>query len=213
MDAIPWYAQFDAEVPRQTTWQEVEQGARSLGQALDRAGATLQAIWSKVVFPAQFNDLVDEYGGKGAVLSRLTLDLVRRLVAAAGDEPVLAHCDKHGGRSRYASLLFEVFPEQLVQVQSESRNLSHYRWGSPTRPVEVRFAAKGERCLASALASMASKYLRELAMLALNDFWRRRVPGLKPTAGYPIDARRFRRDIESARAEFGVDERMLWRNR
>ena len=43
---------------------------------------------------------------------------------------------------------------------------------------------------------MASKYLRELAMRAFNDFWCTRVPGLAPTAGYPRDARRFKTAIE-----------------
>ena len=38
---------------------------------------------------------------------------------------------------------------------------------------------------------MTSKYLRELAMRAFNDFWCGRVPDLAPTAGYPGDARRF----------------------
>ena len=34
-----------------------------------------------------------------------------------------------------------------------------------------------------ALASMASKYLRELFMLEFNRFWQEKVPGLAPTAG------------------------------
>ena len=43
----------------------------------------------------------------------------------------------------------------------------------------------------AALASMTSKYLRELAMRAFNEFWCGRVHDLAPTAGYPRDARRF----------------------
>jgi hypothetical protein len=58
---------------------------------------------------------------------------------------------------------------------------------------------------------MASKYLRELAMRALNAFWGPRVPGLRPTAGYPQDARRFRNDIAATRRELGIEERVLWR--
>ncbi len=58
---------------------------------------------------------------------------------------------------------------------------------------------------------MASKYLRELAMRALNDYWRRRVPNLAPTAGYPQDAKRFRADIAETQARLHIDDRVLWR--
>jgi hypothetical protein len=77
--------------------------------------------------------------------------------------------------------------------------------------VEIAFQAKGESHLPTALASMASKYLRELAMAALNAFWSARVPGLRRTAGYPNDALRFKTDIASVQSELGIDDRMLWR--
>ena len=58
---------------------------------------------------------------------------------------------------------------------------------------------------------MASKYLRELAMRALNDYWRGRVPGLRATAGYPQDAKRFRADIAETQAKLHIADRVLWR--
>jgi hypothetical protein len=60
---------------------------------------------------------------------------------------------------------------------------------------------------------MTSKYLRELAMRAFNHFWLREVPGIKPTAGYPVDAQRFRRAIAARQAELAIDVRRLWRNK
>ena len=62
-----------------------------------------------------------------------------------------------------------------------------------------------------ALAWMASKYLRELAMRALNEYWCRRVPGLQPTAGYPHDARRFRTDIAETQRRLKIADRVVWR--
>ena len=59
---------------------------------------------------------------------------------------------------------------------------------------------------------MASKYLRETAMLAFNRFWCAQVPELRPTAGYPLDARRFKTQIEPAQRAMGLDDRMVWRN-
>ncbi len=88
-----------------------------------------------------------------------------------------------------------------------------FRWGPVPRRVEIRFAAKGESFLPAALASMASKYLRELAMTAFNAFWIRQVPGLRPTAGYPVDALRFKADIASRQQQLGISDDVLWRVR
>jgi hypothetical protein len=130
-----------------------------------------------------------------------------------GDAPLIIQCDKHGGRSRYAALLQHVFPDTWVEVCQESRNQSVYRWGAPARRVEARFTARGERFLPAALASMTSKYLRELAMRAFNAFWHQHLPGLQPTAGYPVDARRFRAEIGPIQQQLGIPDALLWRNR
>jgi hypothetical protein len=50
-------------------------------------------------------------------------------------------------------------------------------------------------------------------MRAFNAFWTERVPGLRPTCGYPADARRFKQDIAAMQHELGIDDRMLWRCR
>ena len=121
-------------------------------------------------------------------------------------------CDKHGGRNRYGPLLAEHFPEWLIEVRGEGRQRSVYRFGPPERRVEVCFRTKAESCLPAALASMASKYLRELAMQAFNDFWRRRVPGLaadgRLSARRQAVSRRHRRDADE---QLHIDDRVLWR--
>jgi len=50
-------------------------------------------------------------------------------------------------------------------------------------------------------------------MIAFNAFWCERKIGLRPTAGYPTDAKRFRAEIETARQQLNVGERELWRAR
>jgi hypothetical protein len=39
------------------------------------------------------------------------------------------------------------------------------------------------------------------------------VPGLRPTAGYPVDSHRFRKAIAAKQRELGIDDHVLWRNR
>jgi hypothetical protein len=60
---------------------------------------------------------------------------------------------------------------------------------------------------------MTAKYLRELAMRPFNAFWQQHVPGLRPTAGYPTDAKRFQGDIRTAQRKLGIEDRDLWRER
>ena len=88
-----------------------------------------------------------------------------------------------------------------------------YRFGAaPSDASKSPFRPRAEAHVPAALASMASKYLRELAMRAFNEFWRRRVEGLHPTAGYPQDAKRFKADIAAAQTALGIDDDLLWRN-
>lgn len=213
MAAIPWYSAFDRELPVDADPKQVKRLSGRFNRQIGKIGVRLATVRSIAVFPERFNDLVDQLGSKGTALSRLTIDLVEQLLAPLGDQAILVQCDKHGGRSKYGPLLQDAFPDYLVEIRGEGRAQSIYRWGPPNRRVEARFVAKGESFLPSALASMVSKYLRELAMMAFNQFWSERVPGLKPTAGYPADARRFRADIAACQTGLQIADRVLWRNR
>ena len=166
---------------------------------------------SIAIFPREFNDTVDRSGSKGAALSHWTLQLVARMIEPLGNAPISILCDKHGGRDRYLPLLIDCFADRFIEVVNEGRSKSVYRLGSAERRVEIAFQAKGESHLPTALASMASKYLRELAMHAFNDFWRQHVANLPATAGYPLDAKRFKADITAAQQSLGIDDRILWR--
>jgi hypothetical protein len=76
----------------------------------------------------------------------------------------------------------------------------------------VGFHLKGDaRHLPIALASLYSKYVRELFMLAFNTWWAERMPGLRPTAGYAADANRFLAETADVRERLGVDPEALIR--
>lgn len=209
--SIPWYAGYDAAVPVCDDPAAVDQAAARLQTGLAGAGVRLVELRSRAVFEGPFNRLLQQHGTKGEALSHVTLGLVAELCRKLGAGPICVLCDKHGGRNRYARLLAEHFPGSRFEVCSEGRQQSLYRFGPPDRRVEVRFQAKGESHLPTALASMASKYLRELAMEALNAFWSQRVDGLGRTAGYPQDAKRFKAQIAAVQTQLGIEDRWLWR--
>jgi len=209
--ALPWHDGYQCELPLAVDAAEIDRLAASLRATFDRAGIRLVAIRSRAVFPAEFNNLCRRHGSKGLALSHVTLELLAEAITGLDNQPIHVLCDKHGGRDRYADLLAEHFPDWLVEIHGESRARSTYRLGPAERRIEIVFAAKAESYLPAALASMASKYLRELAMKALNAFWTARVEDLRPTAGYPVDARRFKDEIATCQASLRIDDDLLWR--
>ena len=213
LDHLPWHVGYDAALPSAAELDDVLAAAERLRGGFERAGVELVSVRSIAVFPQPFNDEAERCGNKAEALSRWTLGLVAEALEHCHDDEVHIVCDKHGGRNFYSRLLQQRFPEYLIEVHDERLAQSIYRWGPPERRVEIRFCAGGESHLPVALASMVSKYLRELAMRAFNDFWCRHIPDLRRTAGYPGDSQRFRREIADVQRQLGIDDRMLWRER
>lgn len=219
---LPWHADgYNADVPRDTCRDALAKTVTRLRSELPEEVA-LRAMRARLVYPAEFNAACQRHGSKGMALSCWTLELVRgvldELVNAPVPSPhvpapVYITCDKHGGRNSYAGLLVEHFPEWTLRVVTESRPRSAYLLERDGRQIRIEFRSKGESQLEAALASMVAKYLRELAMHAFNAYWQSHLSGLKPTAGYPMDAKRFKADIAAKQRELGIDDAVLWRER
>ena len=183
---------------------------RKLRAGLDRAGIRLRALGGRAIFPVDFNRVVEGYGNKSDALSAISMDLLSDIMAPLAGSRVSVICDKHGARNHYVTIVQHYFPEWLVMVRQEGHRRAATRLG-PT-PCRRRSAfAAGPSAMPVALASMAAKYLRELAMRAFNEYWRRHLPELRPTAGYAQDARRFKRDIAQLQTTLKIEDRVLWR--
>ncbi len=173
---------------------------------------------ASVIEPNEFNAGCKRLGNKATLLSDTTLQLVRKLIIQYQEsefadkiESVEVICDKHGGRNHYAGILQNTFEESWIQVLHERRESSEYALNWNDWPITFQFVAKGESHLPVAYASMIAKYLREVSMIAFNRYWSERIPGITPTAGYPVDAKRFRMEIEMHIRKLGLDETTWWR--
>ncbi|MBA3314467.1 MAG: hypothetical protein M3552_05925 [Planctomycetota bacterium] len=216
----PWFCGDDLALPIAERWSDTvsRRGSpappseSSLARWTKRCEDTqchLIGVACEIVPARTFNTAVNDCGTKGRVLSEATLRLVRRLWNPADGERALVLCDKHGGRDRYADLLADAFPEELPLSLEESRTLSRYRLGDG----EVRFQVRSEEHLPVAAASIVAKYLREACMEAFNAYWLARQPNLRPTRGYPVDAKRFLEAIEVEAADLGLERDVYWRCR
>lgn len=233
--APPWENGFDVTLPLDPKTGAAGCLLEALPQIrklLDAEKIDLVDISARRVQPGEFNALVDRLGLKSDLIANVTASTAVETVArtrGAEKEPVyVVLCDKLGGRDRYAPMLAERFPGAELRVLKESREASVYRlvaeagkdrtgtalaFQAPVK-LEFHFTAKGESNAPTALASICAKYLRELSMKAFNGYWRDAVgPELAPTAGYPVDALRFRADVDATRVKLGVSEDAFWRKK
>jgi len=208
-DAGPWFAGTDLSLPHDVSSRTSSDRTDRLRNCCAENGIRLRSVRSDVVFPQRFNRLVREYDSKGLALSRISLALLRQVWDPDAEGATSIVADKHGGRNRYDQLLAEVVGDHMVLRRQEGRELSCYRVGNS----EIRFQTRAESQFPVAVASMVSKYVRELAMALFNRFWQNHVADLKPTKGYPVDARRFRQEIAAAQQRLDIDDDVLWRVR
>jgi ribonuclease HII len=183
--------------------------AQKWREVCDTTGVRLRSIRCDVVAPRRWNVATRATDNKATALSQLHLQLLRRVWDPEQSGPTMVIADKHGGRNRYGDLLTECLDGPMVWCRHESRDSSVYRVGAS----EIHFEAKAERHFPVALASMVSKYVRELAMELFNRFWKTHLPSLKPTHGYPADAHRFRQDVAEIQARLEIPDDVLWRER
>jgi len=198
LDTGPWFDRAgDLPLPAESHSSAVESKAAALGQALSSAQVRVLALRSAVVFPAEFNRIVAHTRNKAYLLFQKCGLLLQELWRMAGQDESYVLVDRHGGRMRYRKLLHDVFPGCRCDILSEESGSSVYRVQDGPKRMVIAFKEGGDgRAVPTALASMTSKYVRELYMRAFNEYWQQRLAGLKPTSGYWVDAGRFLQAIE-----------------
>ena len=162
--------------------------------------------------------MLDRLDLKSELLAEATLEtalfLLRPILDKCSEKKeILLCCDTLGGRNRYGDLLMRYFPESKFEIEIESREVSAYRFPLSRGHMSVIFQAKGETNIPTAMASIVSKYQREISMIAFNRYWQKRKPSLAPTAGYPADAKRFRMETKDLRHAEGISEDCFWRKK
>ena len=190
----PWYAGEPSPLPCAGTAGMLRIDAAQVRSAMAKAGVELVALRVLALDEPRFNAMLAETRSKAAVVEAgLEAHLRAARDAAAGSGDVLrVVADRQSGRTRYGGVLGRVFG--AVEPEEESARASRYRVDG-RHGVSLHSEAEDAH-MPVALASMAAKLVRELAMARFNRYWAARVPELKPTAGYVQDARRWLGDVE-----------------
>ncbi len=214
-----WYDTSAVKLPWLADGADLAIAGNVLAGAMGRASVRMEALRTRVFPEHVFNRMVSGTNNKASALVSITLSHLDYLQRNFADMQkwggLLVVIDKQGGRDHYTNLLLRSFPEATLRVMKESAEESVYVMteGSVRRTV-VWFREKSESVsMATALASMLCKYVRELCMHAFNTWWGGRIEGLRPTAGYYQDGLRWLADVDAHLPRLGVTREMLCRIR
>ncbi|GAB4151232.1 MAG: hypothetical protein Fur0037_20010 [Planctomycetota bacterium] len=192
----PWYEGIDLALPLENDADWLRLTAEQISRRLRREGIELQRISIRPVDVEEWNRWIAETDNKSLAHFRAYAEVLSELIATLGDGGHLV-ADRCGGRIHYARDLARLVPGVRVETDQERPEASTYRLIRETAEARVTFAERAEdRAFPTALASCFAKYVRELMMRVLNDWFAAKVPGLARTAGYFVDGRRFLEDLE-----------------
>ncbi len=210
----PWYAD-DLPLPRVLSAMNVKLIANSVRDCFLRAGIRLAGLQARPVHVAEYNRVVTGTNNKHTAAFGFTAGLILRAIEACPAGMDLRICvDRQGGRTRYLQPLQRILPEGRFRIIEESESFSHYRVDLDGRRIDLEFNVGADDLhLPVALASMVSKYLRELFMELINAFWLTHQSDLVPTAGYHTDGHRFLEQIEPHRLRLRIPVDRLQRCR
>lgn len=214
----PWYAKADCELPLAGSvgGAGIDLGTQANAVRRDYGlkGLTFLGVCCEPLPAGRYNQLVERTRNKSVVLMGQTLRVIDRIIRMAPAEPVRIVVDRLGARMRYREALTDSLPGGAFAILEESETRSAYRFTWTDRTCEIEFTTGADGAdFCVALASMYSKYVRELYMHQFNAYWSSRMPGLRPTAGYYTDAHRWLKDAESVVSAAGFDRTLLVRSR
>lgn len=197
-DTYPWYRDRDVFLPRDAKPDRADEAAARVGEAMREAGVELALAATDPMHVAEFNRFVARSKNKAMTNASRAMGFLERLWETFASEGLRVAVDKLGGRARYKPWLLASFPTARVSTLMETAERSAYEVAEEDRRMTVSFEAKADAwrfCVA--LASMISKYVRELFMGLFNDYWQDQAPGIRRTAGYVTDGRRFLSELDS----------------
>ncbi|GAB4186720.1 MAG: hypothetical protein Kow00105_01300 [Phycisphaeraceae bacterium] len=210
-EGMPWQT-----LPGCITQDEQAIDTAMLRQCAERIGVESGGLGAAVVFEPVFNRMVDTTRSKAAASFTFVAQHLQHVWEHFGRHSPYIVVDRQGGRTHYRDQLALSFPSARVDVIEETTETSIYRMTQQVpvpRAMQVTFTTEAEQThLPVALASMVGKYTRELLMQRLNQYFASRIPGLKPTAGYAKDGKRFLSDLQPYFQRLGIHPDTLRRH-
>ena len=188
-----------------------------LAADLSSNGIELLELKSYCLEVAYYNRMVSTVKNKASVLFTATSILIKNAFdnfARQQQDDLQIIIDRQGGRVRYRKALQLMFPDMELKILRESPSASSYELAADGKRMRLHFVVGADdHFLPVSLASMVSKYIRELLIGSMNRYFVSFHPGLRPTAGYWKDGLRFIEDLKTYLPNLQIDSNQLIRCR
>jgi ribonuclease HII len=213
LEAYPWYKEAGSYAISANE-ADMAIASAALKNNLAANGIELLTLHSSCLDVAYYNKMISSVKNKATVLFTATSELIKRAFDYFGGDELHIVIDRQGGRVRYRKNLQRMFPHTELTILRESAAASSYELKTKSKKMRLHFAVGAdERFLPVSLASMVSKYLRELLIDNINRYFACFHANLKPTAGYWKDGLRFVEDLKTNLPHIQFDSNQLIRCR
>ena len=213
LSEYPWFQKLQ-ECRLAAEPADLRIAAQVLADDLQAHEARLVCLHSSCLDVAYYNTMVEQVRNKAQVLFVAVTQLIQSLLDRFQDDCIHILVDRQGGRAHYRENLRRSFPGMDLRIVLEGDEVSTYELRQGSRLVRLSFQVKADDVyLPVALASMVSKYVRELLMECMNDYFVALDPDLTPTAGYWKDGTRFVEELRQRLPDLKVDGHRLIRCR
>ena len=193
---------------------DIKLASAVLNDDLTTNGIKLLELKSCCLDVGHYNKMVSSVKNKARVLFTATSRLIKSAFDEFGGDELQIIVDRQGGRVRYRATLQRMFAGMELKILSESPAASSYELVADGKKMRLHFVVGAdERFLPVSLASMVSKYLRELLVHNMNRYFIGFHSDLRPTAGYWKDGLRFIEDVKTNIPGLNVDMEQLVRSR
>jgi ribonuclease HII len=158
----------------------------------------LLGLKSRCLEVAHYNRMVTAVDNKAKVLFTAVAELMQSAMRDFANDDLDIVIDRQGGRSHYQRQLQLMFGESQLRIIHEDQDRSSYEMKTNNRKIRVHFVVGADsKFLPVSLASIVCKYLREVLVENINNYFLGFNPAIKPTAGYWQDGLRFIEDIKT----------------
>lgn len=196
LSGYPWYngrldCRFDVDE------DDIAIAAKTFRADLDASQMKLLNISSFCFDVGYYNEMVGKVKNKSTVLFTALCGLIQKALTRSNGQNLQIVIDRQGGRTHYTQPLRRMFSQMNLTVLKENDKLSSYELTGSDKTVRLHFIVKADdNHLPAALASMTSKFLREILIQRINAYFATHCADLKPTAGYWKDGCRFIEDLK-----------------
>jgi ribonuclease HII len=197
LSGYPWYRNI-ADCGLSMDIADKQVASAVLADDLAANGIELLDLKSFCMDVEYYNKMAEAVKNKANVLFSATCSLIKSAYDKFAGDDLQIIVDRQGGRVHYRKSLQRMFSDMKLKILRESPATSSYELQAGGGAMRIHFVVGAdERYLPVSLASMVSKYVRELLVGNINRYFIGLSAELKPTAGYWKDGLRFIEDVKT----------------